>query len=71
MINDTICEYLNNFTMTYLNNILIYSKTLKEHDRYIKVIIKALWKWVLSINREKSVFKSQKIKYLRFVISSD
>jgi len=44
MINDTIHEYLDDFTMTCLNDILIYSETLKEHKRHIKVIIKALQK---------------------------
>jgi len=42
IINNTICEYLNDFAMMYLNNILIYSKTLKEHERHIKIIMKAL-----------------------------
>ncbi len=44
MINDMICEYLDDFVMTYLNDILIYSEMLKEHKRHIKVIIKALQK---------------------------
>ena len=42
MINDMIHEYLNDFTMTYLDNIVIYLKTLKEHKRHIKIIMKAL-----------------------------
>ena len=42
MINDTIYKYSNNFVMMYLNDILIYLKTLKKHTRHIKIIIKAL-----------------------------
>jgi len=71
MINDMICKYLNDFIMMYLNNILMYLKTLKEHKKHIKVIIKALQRQMLSINEKKSVFKSQKVKYLKFVINSD
>jgi len=58
MINNTIHKYLDDFVMTYLDDILIYLKTLKEHERHIKVIMKALQKWMLSINEKKSVFKS-------------
>ena len=31
LINNTVREYLDKFVITYLNNILIYSDTLKEH----------------------------------------
>jgi len=42
MINNTIHKYLNDFVMMYLNDILIYLKTLKEHKRHIKIIMKVL-----------------------------
>ncbi len=42
MINNTIHKYLNNFIIVYLNDILIYLKTLKKHERHIKLIIKVL-----------------------------
>ncbi len=44
MINNTIHEYLDDFAMAYLNDILIYLKTLKKHKRHIKIIMKALLK---------------------------
>ena len=31
MINNALREHLNIFIITYLNNILIFSKTYKEH----------------------------------------
>ena len=34
-MNNTLFEYLNDFCQVYLDNILIYSKTEKEHKEYI------------------------------------
>ena len=36
MINDTLREYLNKFVIIYLNDILIYLKTLKKHVYHVK-----------------------------------
>ena len=38
-INKTLREYLDNFCIAYLNNILIYSKNQKEYTRYVKLIL--------------------------------
>ena len=43
LINTTLCEYLNIFATTYLDNILIYTKkSLGEHVQSVKKIFKAL-----------------------------
>ncbi len=35
LINDTLRKYLDDFVITYLNNILIYSDDLEAHHRHI------------------------------------
>ena len=35
LINDIIREYLNVFTLAYLDNILIFSTMYKEHIQYV------------------------------------
>lgn len=30
-MNDVFCEFLDDFIICYLDNILIYSKNIKEH----------------------------------------
>ena len=34
-INDTLFDFLYCFVQAYLNNILIYSKTLKDHRSHV------------------------------------
>ena len=42
LINNTVREYLNKFVITYLNNILIYSDTLKEHQQHVLKVLEKL-----------------------------
>ncbi len=52
----------------YLNDILIYSKTLKEHKTYVKEVLNKLCEADLQINIDKCKFKIQKISFLEVLI---
>jgi len=54
--------------ITYLNDILIYSKDLEVHHRHVQKILKKLKKRVLYMKQLKNRFKTQKIKFLDYVI---
>ena len=41
-INDVLREYLNIFYTAYLDDILIYNNSLKEHQKHVKLILQAL-----------------------------
>jgi Reverse transcriptase (RNA-dependent DNA polymerase) len=56
LINNILKKYLDDFVVTYLDNIFIYSKNEKEHTGHIIKILKALKKTELKINGEKSTF---------------
>ncbi len=55
-MNNVLWHYLNQFVIVYLNDILIYSKTKKEHVQYVKKILQTLKKVNLCIKSEKSEF---------------
>jgi hypothetical protein len=38
-INNTLFDYLNVFCTAYINNILIYSQSQKEHTQYVKMVL--------------------------------
>jgi hypothetical protein len=42
LINDTLEEYLEDFVLAYLDNILIYFKTYKEHIEHVKKVMRKL-----------------------------
>ncbi len=41
-MNDVLFKYLYQFCQAYLNDIIIYSKTLKEHKRHVRLVLNRL-----------------------------
>ena len=68
LINNTVREYLNKFVITYLNDILIYSDTLKKHQQHVPKVLEKLSEKTLYIKKEKSRFEVQEVKFLEYVI---
>ncbi len=67
-INDILFKYLYKFCQAYLNDILIYSKTLKKHRAYVKEMLNKLREAGLQININKYKFEVQKISFLKLLI---
>ncbi len=67
-INNVLFNCLHKFCQTYLNDILIYSKTLKEHRTHVKEVLKKLHEVDLQIDIDKCKFKIQKISFLELLI---
>ncbi len=61
-------DCLHKFCQTYLNDILIYSKILKEHRTHVKEVLNKLHEVDLQINIDKCEFKIQKISFLELLI---
>jgi len=71
LINDTLREYLDDFAITYLDNILIYSDNLEMHRSHVHKILRKLSERVLYVKKSKSKFKAKKIKFLNYIIQSE
>jgi hypothetical protein len=67
-INDVLFNCLHKFCQIYLNDILIYSKTLKEHRSHVKEVLDKLHETDLQIDIDKCEFKIQKISFLELLI---
>ena len=67
-INDVLFKCLHKFCQIYLNDILIYSKTLKKHRTYVKEVLNKLHEVDLQVNIDKCEFKIQKISFLELLI---
>ena len=68
MINDDLRKYLNIFVIAYLNDILIYLKTLKQHVNHVKKILTCLKKRNLLLKSKKCEFHKIEIEFLEFVM---
>ncbi len=67
-INDVLFDCLHKFYQTYLNDILIYSKILKEHRTHVKEVLDKLREVDLQIDINKCKFKIQKTSFLELLI---
>jgi hypothetical protein len=68
MINDALRQYLNIFVIAYLNDIMIYSITLKKHVQHVSQILKCLNERNLHLKSEKCEFYREKVDFLEFVV---
>jgi len=71
LINNTLREYLNDFAITYLNNILIYSDDLKMHHSHVHKVLRKLNERALYVKKSKSKFEAKKIEFLNYIIQSE
>jgi len=68
LINNTLKKYLDNFVIMYLNDILIYLENLETHQEHVCKILEKLKERVLYMKQSKNKFKTQKVRFLDYVI---
>jgi len=61
-------EYLNEFVMTYLNNIIIYLDLEKEYEKHVKWVLEKLHNKNIPITIEKCKFHTKKTDFIGFII---
>ena len=64
-------NHLNEFVITYLDNILIYSENEENHEKHVKKILKKLQEKKLYLKSEKCEFHKQQVKYLEHIITTE
>ncbi len=67
-MNDVLFDYLHQFCQIYLDDIIIYSKTLKKHKQHVRLILHRLRETDLQMNINKCKFHVQKIFFLRLLL---
>jgi len=70
-VNNTLCPYLDLFCTAYIDDILIYSNNMAEHQKHVKLVPQALHKAGLQLNINKCKFHKTKVLYLRLIISTN
>jgi len=70
-INDSLREYLDVFCTAYLDDILIYSRTRKEHLEHVRKVLGALRTAGLYASIDKCEFFTQETTFLGIVVGAD
>ncbi|KAI2643813.1 Transposon Tf2-9 polyprotein [Labeo rohita] len=69
-INDVLRDMLGRWCYAYLDDILVYSKTLEEHTQHVRAVLRRLLAHQLFCKLEKCAFHQHSTTFLGFVISS-
>ncbi len=67
-MNDVLFNYLHQFCQIYLDDIIIYSKTLKKHKKHVRLVLHRLQEIDLQMNINKCKFHVQKIFFLKLLL---
>ncbi|GJX88368.1 putative reverse transcriptase domain-containing protein [Tanacetum coccineum] len=71
LMNRVCKPYLDKFVIVFIDDILIYSKSRKEHEEHLKLILRLLKKEELYAKFSKCEFWHSKVQFLGHVIDSE
>ena len=71
MMNTILREFLDHRVLVYLDDILIYSKSLEDYKALIKQVLAQLERHDLAISLKKSVFQVDTVEFLGYIVGKD
>jgi hypothetical protein len=69
-MNDVLIDYLNDFCVAYLDDILIYSEDAVSHKKHVEMVLERLQTAGLQVDIKKSEFHVTCTKYLGYVLTN-
>lgn len=69
-INEVLRPYLDIFCTAYIDDVLVYSNTLKEHRKHVNIVLQALRDAGLYLDIKKCEFEVQEVTYLGMIVST-
>ena len=63
-MNDVLRDYLRKFCLVYLDDIIIYSKSLKDYKRHVRKVLQAIRSVGLKLKPAKCKWFKQEIIFL-------
>jgi hypothetical protein len=71
LLNRVFCEYSDKFVHIFIEDILIYSRTMEDHDEHLRFVLQCMGENKLYGKLSKYLFYQSKIHYLGHVISDE
>ena len=71
MMNNIFADMLDNGTIAFLDDCLIYTATMEEHDAIVKEVLRRLDKHDLAINPEKCEWAVERVEFLGYIVSAE
>ncbi|GBG73230.1 hypothetical protein CBR_g12947 [Chara braunii] len=70
-MNDLFRPWLDSFVVVYLDDILVFSKTLQEHEGHLRHVLEKIREANFKINAKKCEWSKTQVSYLGHVLDGD
>ncbi len=70
-MNDIFRDMLDRRVLVYIDDILVFSDSLDEHNQHVRAVLNRLIQHQLYVKAEKCEFHQTKIAFLGYVISQE
>jgi predicted GTPase len=70
-MNDTLMNYLNEFVITYLDDIIVYNNSKKEDIQHVRKILQRLRETNIQADVDKCEFHITEMTFLNMIMSRD
>src|SRR5271170_2312134 len=70
-MNEILHNFINDFVIIYLNNILIYFKNTREYYHHVYLILERLQAARIHFKPFKCVFNAEEINFLGYIINEN
>jgi hypothetical protein len=70
-MNDILMNYLNEFVIIYLDDIIVYNNSKKKHIQHVRKILQRLREASIQIDVDKCEFHIIETKFLEMIIDRD
>ncbi|GJV00619.1 putative mitochondrial protein [Tanacetum coccineum] len=71
LMNKVFKPYLRKFILVFFDDILVYSRSVEEHEVHLRTVLQILREQKLYANRKKCSFAQEQIEYLGHVVTRD
>ncbi|KAK4695939.1 hypothetical protein P7C70_g8461, partial [Phenoliferia sp. Uapishka_3] len=68
-MNDVFAPFLDRFVVVYIDDILVYSDTLEEHQIHVRQVLEKMRENGLYANAKKCSFHQDQVEYLGYLVS--
>ena len=70
-MNRVFKSFLDKFVLEFIDDILVYSKTRKEHANHLRMVLKTLEEHKLYAKLKKCEFWLEEVQFLGHIVTKD
>jgi hypothetical protein len=71
LMNNVLSKFMDRFLLVFIDDILIYSKSMEEHEEHLKLVLQVLREHKIYAKFSKCDFFQKQVHYLGHVISEE